>query len=78
VVHVYNWTDYVDPKVLERFTAETGIKVVYDTYDTNEIVETKLLAGKSGYDVVVPRVRSSSVSSGRACSRSSTAPSCRT
>jgi putrescine transport system substrate-binding protein len=54
VVHVYNWTDYVDPKVLERFTAETGIKVVYDTYDTNEIVETKLLAGKSGYDVVVP------------------------
>ncbi|MDB5559371.1 MAG: spermidine/putrescine transporter substrate-binding protein [Enterovirga sp.] len=54
VVHVYNWTDYVDPKVLERFTAETGIKVVYDTYDTNEILETKLLAGKSGYDVVVP------------------------
>jgi putrescine transport system substrate-binding protein len=54
VVHVYNWTDYVDPKVLERFTAETGIRVVYDTYDTNEIVETKLLAGKSGYDVVVP------------------------
>jgi putrescine transport system substrate-binding protein len=54
VVHVYNWTDYVDPKVLERFTAETGIKVVYDTYDTNEIVETKLLAGKSGYDIVLP------------------------
>jgi putrescine transport system substrate-binding protein len=54
VVHVYNWSDYVDPKVLERFTAETGIKVVYDTYDTNEIVETKLLAGKSGYDIVVP------------------------
>ncbi|MGA0594160.1 polyamine ABC transporter substrate-binding protein [Enterovirga sp. CN4-39] len=53
-VHVYNWSDYVDPKVLERFTAETGIKVVYDTYDNNEIVETKLLAGKSGYDVVVP------------------------
>ncbi|MBV9077602.1 MAG: polyamine ABC transporter substrate-binding protein [Methylobacteriaceae bacterium] len=54
VVNVYNWSDYVDPKMLERFTAETGIKVVYDIYDTNEILETKLLAGKSGYDVVVP------------------------
>lgn len=54
VVNVYNWTDYVDPRVLEDFTKETGIKLVYDTYDNNEIVETKLLAGKSGYDVVVP------------------------
>ena len=40
--------------MLEDFTKETGIKVVYDTYDNNEIVETKLLAGKSGYDIVVP------------------------
>ena len=54
VVNVYNWTDYVDPTVLEDFTKETGIKVVYDTYDNNEIVETKMLAGKSGYDLVVP------------------------
>ena len=54
VVNVYNWSDYVDPKVLEDFTKETGIRVVYDTYDNNEIVETKLLAGKSGYDIVVP------------------------
>ena len=54
VVNVYNWTDYVDPKMLELFTRETGIRVVYDTYDNNEIVETKLLAGKSGYDVVAP------------------------
>ena len=54
VVNVYNWSDYVDPKMLEAFTRETGIKVVYDTYDSNEILETKLLAGKSGYDVVVP------------------------
>ncbi|HEX2726264.1 MAG TPA: polyamine ABC transporter substrate-binding protein, partial [Beijerinckiaceae bacterium] len=53
-VNVYNWSDYIDPKVLEDFTKETGIKVVYDTYDNNEIVETKLLAGRSGYDVVVP------------------------
>src|SRR4051794_14280103 len=54
VVNVYNWSDYIDPKVLEDFTKETGIKVTYDTYDNNEILETKLLAGKSGYDVVVP------------------------
>jgi putrescine transport system substrate-binding protein len=53
-VNVYNWSDYIDPKVLEDFTKETGIKVIYDTYDNNEIVETKLLAGKSGYDIVVP------------------------
>lgn len=54
VVNVYNWNDYVDPKVLEEFTRVTGIKVVYDTYDNNEILETKLLTGKSGYDIVVP------------------------
>jgi putrescine transport system substrate-binding protein len=54
VVNVYNWTDYIDPTVLEDFTKETGIRVVYDMYDNNEIVETKLLAGRSGYDVVAP------------------------
>ena len=54
VVHVYNWSDYIDPAVLEDFTKETGIKVVYDVYDANEVLETKLLAGKTGYDVVVP------------------------
>ncbi len=54
VVNVYNWSDYIDPTVLKEFTAKTGIKVVYDTYDANETLETKLLAGKSGYDVVVP------------------------
>ena len=54
VVNVYNWSDYIDPKVLEDFTKETGIKVQYDTFDANETLETKLLAGKSGYDVVVP------------------------
>jgi putrescine transport system substrate-binding protein len=54
VVNVYNWSDYIDPQVLEDFTKETGIKVVYDVYDNNDIVETKLLAGGSGYDVVVP------------------------
>lgn len=54
VVKVYNWSDYIDESILEDFTKETGIKVVYDVYDNNEILETKLLAGNIGYDVVVP------------------------
>lgn len=53
-VNFYNWSNYMAPEVLEDFTKETGIKVVYDTFDANETLETKLLAGKSGYDVVVP------------------------
>lgn len=54
VVNVYNWSDYIDESILEEFTAETGIKVVYDVFDSNEVLETKLLAGSTGYDVVVP------------------------
>jgi putrescine transport system substrate-binding protein len=54
VVNVYNWSDYIDPAVLAEFTKQTGIRVQYDTFDANETLETKLLAGKSGYDVVVP------------------------
>ena len=54
VVNIYNWSDYIDPDVLTRFSKETGIKVQYDTFDSNDTLETKLLAGKSGYDVVVP------------------------
>ena len=54
VLNVYNWTDYIDTKVIERFTAETGITVQYDVYDSLETLEGKLLAGKSGYDIVVP------------------------
>jgi len=54
VVKVYNWSDYIDPQVLEDFTAKTGIQVVYDLFDSNELLETKLLAGSTGYDVVVP------------------------
>src|ERR1051325_2433712 len=53
-VNVYNWSDYIDPTVLEDFTKETGIKVKYDTFDSNDILETKLLAGRTGYDLVVP------------------------
>ncbi|AMN54912.1 polyamine ABC transporter substrate-binding protein [Roseibium algicola] len=54
VVNVYNWSDYIDETILEDFTKETGIKVVYDVFDSNEVLETKLLAGGTGYDVVVP------------------------
>src|SRR5436853_6110963 len=53
-VNFYNWSDYIDPTVLEDFTSQTGIKVKYDTFDSNDLLETKLLAGRSGYDVVVP------------------------
>jgi putrescine transport system substrate-binding protein len=54
IVNFYNWSNYMAPGVLDDFTRETGIKVVYDTFDANETLETRLLAGKSGYDVVVP------------------------
>jgi putrescine transport system substrate-binding protein len=53
-VNFYNWSNYIAPGVLDDFTKETGIKVVYDTFDANETLETRLLAGKSGYDLVVP------------------------
>src|SRR6185312_12822291 len=54
VVNIYNWSDYIEPTVIEAFSKATGIKVRYDTFDANETLETKLLAGKSGYDVVAP------------------------
>jgi putrescine transport system substrate-binding protein len=54
IVNIYNWSDYIAPQVLERFLKETGIRVRYETFDSNDTLETKLLAGKSGYDVVVP------------------------
>jgi putrescine transport system substrate-binding protein len=54
VVNVYNWSDYIDPAAVKQFEKETGIKVNYDVYDSNEILEAKLMAGGSGYDVVVP------------------------
>ena len=54
VLNVYNWADYLPDKLLENFTKETGIKVRYDTFDTNEIVHAKLIAGRTGYDIIVP------------------------
>lgn len=53
-VRVYNWSDYIDEDLLEKFEAETGLELVYDVFDSNEVLETKMLAGGSGYDVVVP------------------------
>ena len=53
-VRVYNWSDYIDEALLEKFEEETGLKLIYDVFDSNEILETKMLAGGSGYDVVVP------------------------
>ncbi len=53
-VNLYNWGDYMDPAVIRGFEQEYGIRVTYDVYDSDEILETKLLAGHSRYDVVVP------------------------
>jgi len=54
VLHVYNWSDYIAPDTIADFTKQTGIAVTYDVYDGNEVLEAKLLAGHSGYDIVVP------------------------
>jgi len=54
VVNVYNWSDYIDESILADFTKETGVEVVYDVFDSNELLETKLLTGGTGYDIVVP------------------------
>ena len=54
VVYVYNWGEYIDPETIEMFEEETGIKVVYDEYETNEIMYPKVEAGAVNYDVVCP------------------------
>ena len=54
VLNVYNWSDYIDPEVVARFTRESGIRVRYDVYDSLETLEGRLSAGRSGYDIVVP------------------------
>ncbi|MEZ5812753.1 MAG: polyamine ABC transporter substrate-binding protein [Rhizobiaceae bacterium] len=53
-VRVYNWSDYIDEELLGKFEQETGNTLIYDVFDSNEVLETKMLAGSSGYDVVVP------------------------
>lgn len=54
VLHVYHWSDYVAPDTISNFEKQSGIKVVFDVYDNNEVLEAKLLSGRSGYDIVVP------------------------
>jgi putrescine transport system substrate-binding protein len=54
VLNVYNWADYIAPDTIANFEKETGIKVRYDNFDSNEALHAKLVAGKSGYDIVVP------------------------
>ena len=54
VLNVYNWSDYIGDDLIKKFEAETGIKVRYDNFDNNEIVHAKLVAGKTGYDIIVP------------------------
>jgi putrescine transport system substrate-binding protein len=54
VLNVYNWSDYIAEDTLEKFEKETGIKVTYDVFDDNGVLEAKLLSGKTGYDIVVP------------------------
>ncbi|MDG1905221.1 MAG: polyamine ABC transporter substrate-binding protein [Arenicella sp.] len=56
-LHIYNWSDYIAEDTIANFEAETGIEVSYDVYDSNEVLETKLLAGRSGYDLVFPTAR---------------------
>lgn len=56
-LHIYNWSDYIAENTIKDFETKTGIKVTYDVYDSNEVLEAKLLAGKSGYDVVFPTAR---------------------
>lgn len=54
VLHIYNWSDYIAEDTIKKFEEKTGIKATYDVYDSNEVLEAKMLAGSSGYDIVVP------------------------
>ena len=53
-LNIYNWSDYIAEDSIANFEKETGIKVTYDVYDSNEVVDDKLLTGRSGFDIVVP------------------------
>jgi putrescine transport system substrate-binding protein len=57
VVHVYNWSDYITEEAIEGFERRAGARVVYDVYDSNEVLEAKLLTGHSGYDVIFPTAK---------------------
>ncbi len=66
-LHVYNWSDYIAPDTVANFEKETGIKVVYDVFDSNEVLEGKLMAGSTGFDPVVPSASFLGASADRRC-----------
>jgi putrescine transport system substrate-binding protein len=78
VLNLYNWSDYIGETTVRDFEKETGIKVRYDTFDANETLHAKLVAGHTGYDVVVPRSTGPSCSSRAGCCSSSTSAAFRT
>ena len=57
VLNIYNWSDYIGQDTIKNFEKETGIKVTYDVFDSNEILEAKLVSGNTGYDLVVPSIQ---------------------
>jgi putrescine transport system substrate-binding protein len=75
---IYNWSDYIAEDTIAQFEAETGIKVTYDVFDSNEVLEAKLLAGSTGYDLVVPSLSFLGRQIVAGASSPSTARSCRT
>ena len=76
VLNIYNWADYIGPDTIKNFEKETGIKVRYDSFDSNEVLHAKLVAGRTGYDIVVPGSHFTRCRSTVACWPSSTRASC--
>ena len=56
-LHIYNWSDYIAEDTLQNFEKASGIKVTYDVYDSDEVLEAKMLTGRTGYDLVFPTAR---------------------
>ncbi len=77
-LHVYNWSDYIAPDTVANFEKETGIKVVYDVFDSNEVLEGKLMAGSTGFDLVVPSASFLERQLTAGCSSRSIRASCQT
>lgn len=77
-LHIYNWSDYIAPDTVANFEKETGIKVVYDVFDSNEVLEGKLMAGSTGFDLVVLPPASLNVSLLRVFSNRWTKVNCQT
>ena len=78
ILNIYNWSDYIAPDTIANFEKETGIKVRYDNFDNNEILHAKLVAGKTGYDIVVPSSNWAKSRLTVACCKSLTSASCQT